>query len=153
MSAFSSFIRTISQRNYGLGCCCTPSNCLPVFIRMQQSPQATADSSQKLGKIILSLSFQAVLALFISSPPTSPPPLLIHFFAAAVFISFAVSFAALFLHNSFPRTAHLFEKVGALFSAFGVCFIASFLLVHQNFAWICWVACTFSIIVFALSFK
>lgn len=149
----SSFSPTINQRNYGISIFSTPSDCLPICITMLQSPQATPSSSpQNLGKTILGLTFQAILALFISSP-TSSPPFLTHLFGGAVLISFAVSFAALFLQNSFPRIAHLFEKIGALFAAIGVCIIASFLLVHQNFAWICWLACAFSFIVFGLSFK
>ncbi|XP_022146444.1 uncharacterized protein LOC111015658 [Momordica charantia] len=113
MNALSSFITAINERNLGIssftwgGGTSTPSDCLPICIRMQRPPPAK--SSQSLGKTILGLTFQAVLALFISLP-SSPPQLPTLLFGAAVLISFAVSFAGLFLQTAYPRMALLFEK-------------------------------------------
>ncbi|CAK9311433.1 unnamed protein product [Citrullus colocynthis] len=146
MNELHSFITAINERNPGI-------NSLPICIIMQRPPPANSSETQNnLGKTILGLTFQAVLALFISTPSSSPP-FLTHLFGAAVLISFAVSFAGLFLQNAFPRTALLFEKIGALIAAIGVCIIASLLLIHQNFAWISCLACGLSLMAFILSFR
>lgn len=129
----------------------TASAGLPICIRMKNSPPPNSPQTN-LGNIVLGLTFQAVLALFISSP-TSYPPLLTHLFGAAVLISFVVSFAGVFLQNAFPRIALLFGKLSALIAAMGVWIIASFLLTHQIFSWISWLPCAFSLIAFVLSFK
>ncbi|KAA0050246.1 putative Ileal sodium/bile acid cotransporter [Cucumis melo var. makuwa] len=145
MNELYSFITAINERNPEI-------NSLPICITMQRpSPANSSKTENNVGKTILGLTFQAVLALFITSPNSSPP-LLTHLFAAAVLISFAVSFAGIFLQNGFPRIALLFEKIGALIAAIGVCIVAS-LLIHQNFAWISWLASGFSLMAFVLSFR
>ncbi|KAG6579139.1 hypothetical protein SDJN03_23587, partial [Cucurbita argyrosperma subsp. sororia] len=115
---------------------------------LHREPQAR----NNLGKIVFGLTFQAVLALFISRP-TSFPPLFINLFAAALLISLALSLAALFLQTAFPRIALSFGKIGAMLAAVGACIMASLLLKHQNFSWIPWLACGFAFMAFVLSFK
>ncbi|KAG6579137.1 hypothetical protein SDJN03_23585, partial [Cucurbita argyrosperma subsp. sororia] len=130
------------------------SDGLPPTTAMPRPPPPP-DSSQtrnNLGKIVFGLTFQAVLALFIS-PPTSCPPLLMHIFAAAMLISFALSLAALFLQIAYPRIALSSGKIGALLAAIGACTITSVLLKHQHFSWIPWLACGFALMAFILSFK
>ncbi|KGN49803.1 hypothetical protein Csa_004681 [Cucumis sativus] len=145
MNHLYSLITSINERNPEI-------NGLPICIIMQTaSPANSSKTENNVGTTILGLTFQAVLALFITSS-TSSPPLLTHLFGAAVLISFAVSFPGVFLQDGFPRIALLFEKIGALIAAIGVCILAS-LLIHQNFAWISWLACGFSLMAFLLSFR
>ncbi|KAG6579132.1 hypothetical protein SDJN03_23580, partial [Cucurbita argyrosperma subsp. sororia] len=129
----------------------TPRDCLPIWRAREQRLEPDKGHSN-VGKAIIGLTSQALLAMFISSPSSSPPLLRV-LFGATMFISFLLSFAGIFLRNAFPKAARLFEKLGALFAAIGVSIIASFLLMHENYAWISGLACVFSLIVFGLSYN
>lgn len=152
MNELSSFITAITKRNPGISSCTWgASDCLPIYIKMQRPSSSPVNSPPQLGKIFLSLTFQAILALFFSLSSSSPPfPTVL--FGAVMLIGFAVSFAGVLLQNAFPKIALLLEKLGALFAAIGICIIAS-LLVHPNLAWICWLACGFFLLAFIISFK
>lgn len=110
-----------------------------INIKMHSPRPQPANSPQNLGKINLVLAFQAILPLSISAP-TRSSPLPTGLFVAVMLISFAVSYAGVFLKNAFPRFALLLEKLGTLFLAIGVCIISGGLLVPQSYAWICWLA-------------
>ncbi|KAG6601930.1 hypothetical protein SDJN03_07163, partial [Cucurbita argyrosperma subsp. sororia] len=99
----------------------TPLEFQSINIKMHSPRPQPANSPRNLGKTILNLTFQAILALSISAPTPSSSPLPTVLFRAAMFISFQVSFAGVFLKNVFPRIALLLEKLGALFLAIGVC--------------------------------
>lgn len=161
MNELYSVVTATNARNPGLfrsfTWSTTASDRLPVFTRPTtqrplRPPNNNNTCHKNLGKTILSLTFQAVLALFISTPTSSHHPLLIPLFGASVFISFAVSFAAIFLQSAYPRIARLFEKIGALLAAIGVCITAT-LLLHFSFAWMFWLASAFSLMTFILSLR
>ncbi|KAM1473485.1 hypothetical protein ACFX2I_029613 [Malus domestica] len=126
-----------------------------------------------LRKMVLSLAFQAVVALVLS--PQSFPlsslssssttttnragladesqprhPLIFNIFGVAMVFAFAGSFSGIFqrVHGN-HRAAAILGNIGNVSAAIGFFLITSIFL-PGVFAWICWLACTFTLLCFGL---
>ncbi|XWS34250.1 hypothetical protein CRYUN_Cryun21dG0024100 [Craigia yunnanensis] len=108
--------------------------------------------SVSLGKTIMSLTFQVVVALALSSSMGQDDHHLlpIHIVNISMIMAFAASFSGIFLRGSYPRTASIIENIGSLIAAVGF-FIMSSLFLPENFTWVTWPACAFSLLAFFLS--
>ncbi|KAM1277225.1 hypothetical protein ACFX13_030356 [Malus domestica] len=132
-----------------------------------------ADHYISLGKMVLSLAFQAVVALVLSpqSFPLSSPssssttttsragqadesqprhPLLFNIFGVAMVFAFAGSFSGIFqrVHGNHGAAAIL-GNIGNVSAAIGFFLITSIFL-PGVFAWIRWLACGFTLLCFGL---
>lgn len=120
-------------------------------MQMQQQPQL------RLEKTVISLTFQAVIALTIAGKPSNLGDQQLHhlhIFGMVMLFAFASSFSAILLKRAYARTSapRILEKMGYLFAALGFYLITSIYL-PNNFTWICWVASAFSLLAFTLALK
>ena len=152
MNKLNSLIFAVTNRNPGISSCTwggAASDCLPIYIKMQRPSPV---NSPQFGNTFLSLTFQAIVGLFLSLNPSSSSPLPSRLFAAVMLTSFIFSYDGVILQKPFPKTAQLLQTFGALFAAIGTCIIGS-LLLYPNFTWICWLAAGLILPAFIISFK
>ncbi|XWS23035.1 hypothetical protein CRYUN_Cryun29cG0086800 [Craigia yunnanensis] len=103
--------------------------------------------SVSLGKTIMSLTLQVVVALVLSSSKgqddhhlLSIPTVII-----SMVMAFAASFSGILLRGSYPKTASIIENIGSLIAAVGF-FIMTSIFLPENFTWVSWLAYAFSLL-------
>ncbi|WRX13893.1 hypothetical protein QQP08_006380 [Theobroma cacao] len=125
-------------------------DCIPLSINSleieMQSYQPRPPVS--LGKTILSLSFQIVVALALSSSMGQAHHVLpIDIVKISMIMAFAASFSGIFLRSSYPKMANIIENIGSLIAAVGFFKMTSIFL-PGNLYWVTWLACAFSLLAF-----
>ncbi|EOY01534.1 Ileal sodium/bile acid cotransporter, putative [Theobroma cacao] len=125
-------------------------DCIPLSINSleieMQSYQPRPPVS--LGKTILSLSFQIVVALALSSSMGQTHHVLpIDIVKISMIMAFAASFSGIFLRSSYPKMANIIENIGSLIAAVGF-FIMTSIFLPGNLYWVTWLACAFSLLAF-----
>ncbi|MBA0874909.1 hypothetical protein Goshw_023778 [Gossypium schwendimanii] len=121
-------------------------------IEMQSHHRQPRPNSLSLGKTIMSLAFQAVFALALSSSTEQADHhhLLLPWSAASMVMAFAASFSWIFFHTSHPRIASIIGNTASVIAALGF-FIMSSIFLPGNLTWVTWLACGFSLLAFFLS--
>ncbi|OMO72209.1 hypothetical protein COLO4_27768 [Corchorus olitorius] len=111
-------------------------NCFELEMQSyQQRP-----NSANLGKTIMSLTFQVVVALALSMGQSHHQLLSIQIVKVSMIMAFAASFSGIFLRNSYPKSARIVENTGSIAAAVGF-FIMTSIFLPVKFSWVAWLAC------------